>query len=73
MKEVKSVKLTSVSKEKEILLLLQQQGQCIYAEIIRQTNLSYSKGKEVIYSLVSKGYIRYVGRTAKIELAIELK
>lgn len=75
MKEVKSIKLTSLSneKEKEILLLLQQQGQCIYGEIIRQTNLSYSKGKEVIYSLVSKGYVRYVGRTTKIELAIELK
>ena len=74
MKEVKSIKLTSLTneKEKEILLLLKQQGQCIYGEIIRQSNLSYSKGKEVIYSLISRGYVRYVGRTTKIELAVEI-
>lgn len=72
MKEVKSIKLTSLTNEKEILLLLKQQGQCIYGEIIRQSNLSYSKGKEVIYSLISRGYVRYVGRTTKIELAVEI-
>lgn len=74
MKEEKSIRIETLTneKEKEILLLLKHQEQCIYGEIIRQTNLSYSKGKEIIFSLLNKGYVRYVGRTTKIELAIEV-
>ncbi|MCU4156115.1 hypothetical protein J1N10_09000 [Carboxylicivirga sp. A043] len=74
MKEVKSIKLTSLNNEieKEILLLLKEEGQCIYGEIIKQSNLSYNKGKETIYSLINKGYIRYAGRSTKLELAIDL-
>jgi predicted transcriptional regulator len=74
MEEGKSIRIETLTneKEKEILLLLKEQKQCIYGEIIRQTNLSYSKGKELIFSMLSKGYVRYVDRTTKIELAVEI-
>ncbi|WP_430809661.1 MULTISPECIES: hypothetical protein [unclassified Carboxylicivirga] len=72
MKEERSIRLETLNndKEKEILLLMKSKGTCVYGEIIRQTRLSYSKGKELIYSLLNKGYLRYVGRSTKLELAV---
>ncbi|WP_439182822.1 hypothetical protein [Carboxylicivirga taeanensis] len=74
MNNVQTIKLETLNnqKEKEILALLSKNKECIYGEIIRQTNLSYSKGKELIFSLISRGYIQYKGRTTKLELAVEV-
>ncbi len=74
MKHPQPIRLDELNnqKEKEILALLKENKECIYGEIIKQTNLSYSKGKEVIFSLISKGYIQYVGRSTKLKLAVEV-
>lgn len=74
MNKAQSIKLESIDdpKEKEILALLKEDEECIYGEIIKRTNLSYSKGKELIFSLISKGYIQYIGRSTKLKLAIEV-
>lgn len=74
MKHPQPIRLDELKnqKEKEILALLNENKECIYGEIIKQTNLSYSKGKEVIFSLISKGYIQYVGRSTKLKLAVEV-
>ncbi len=74
MSKAAPIRLESIRdpKEKEILALLKEQEECIYGDIIKQTNLSYSKGKELIYALISKGFIKYKGRSTKLELAIEV-
>lgn len=58
--------------EREILLLINENEQCLYGEIIRKLELSYTKGQELIYSLLTKGYIKYVERTPKLELTAEI-
>ncbi len=59
--------------EKEIIMLLQNHEEYLYGNIIKELNLSHTKGQEHIYSLVSKGLIKYIGRTSKLELAVDLK
>ena len=59
-------------KEREILLLLKRKEKVIYGNIIKELKLPYSKGQELVFSLISKGYIRYVDKSSFIELSIEL-
>lgn len=61
------------TEEKEILLLLEKYGKCLYGNIFKELNLSQSKGAETILSLTSKGYVKNVGRSSFYELNISLK
>lgn len=54
--------------EREVILYINKNEQCAYGEIIRNLKLSYTKGQEVIGLLVSKGYIKFIGRTSNLEL-----
>ena len=58
--------------EREILLLIEENQQCLYGEIIRKLELSYTKGQELIFSLLTKGYIKYVEKTPKLELTADI-
>jgi hypothetical protein len=58
--------------ERKILLLINKNDECLYGEIIRKLELSCRKGQELIYSLLTKGYIKYVERTPKLELAAKI-
>jgi len=59
-------------EEREILFLLKRKEKCIYGNIIKELKLPYSKGQTLIFSLFSKGYIKYIDKTSFIELSIEL-
>ena len=60
------------SPEKDVLMYLDQEGKCIYGEIIRNLKLSTTRGQEAIYSLMNKGLIRHKGKSSLIELNVEL-
>ena len=74
MRENKQIELEEIKNpvEREILLLIDENKQCLYGEIIRKLELSYTKGQELIYSLLTKGYIKYVERTPKLELTVDI-
>lgn len=59
--------------ERDILLLIDQNDKCRYGEILKRLNLSYRKGQEVIYSLVSRGYIEFVGRSSDLQLTARIR
>jgi hypothetical protein len=67
------LKLSSLEvEEREILLLLKKKEKCLYGNIFKELNLSYSKGAELIFSLVKKGFIRNVGTTSYYELNVDI-
>ncbi|MBN1597728.1 MAG: hypothetical protein JW894_05500 [Bacteroidales bacterium] len=73
MTENKSLILSSVSpEERKILLLLEEKGKYLYGNIFKELNLSATKGAELVLSLLSKGYIKNVGKTSFYELNVEL-
>ena len=60
-------------KEKEILNLLNSQGACLYGDIFRQLAISSMEGQHIIFSLLSRGLIKYQYRSSNIELNVQLK
>lgn len=60
-------------KEREILKLLETKGTCLYGDIFKQLSISSSEGQHIIFSLLSRGLIKYQYRSSNIELNIELK
>ncbi len=54
-------------------MLLQNHEKYLSDNSIKELRLSYTKGQEHIYSLVSKGLIKHMDRTSKSELAVDLK
>lgn len=61
------------SKERDILKLLKANGACLYGDIFRQLSISSTEGQHIIFSLLSRGLIRYQYRSSNIELNAELK
>ena len=68
--ENKTIDITKIKKPKEraILLLIGQNKQYRYGELIKSLNLSYRNGQELVYSLVSRGYVEFVGRSSELRL-----
>jgi DNA-binding Lrp family transcriptional regulator len=60
-------------KEREILKLLKAQGACLYGDIFKRLGISSTEGQHLIFSLLSKGFIKYQYRSSHIELNVELK
>jgi hypothetical protein len=60
-------------KEREILKLLKAQGACLYGDIFKQLGISSTEGQHLIFSLLSKGFIKYQYRSSHIELNVELE
>jgi hypothetical protein len=73
--DMKTVYLRDIEnpKEKEILQLLKTGGACLYGEIFKQLSISSSEGQHLIFSLLSRGLIKYQYRSSNIELNVELK
>ena len=69
------VKLQSIknTSEKDVLLFLKERGECVYGEIIKELQLSTTRGQEVIHSLVSQGFIKYVANSSCLKLDIDVK
>ncbi len=57
--------------EEKVIELLEVKGNCWYGNIIKDLNLSYSKGQKVIFSLISKGLIKYCNKSSKLQLVID--
>ena len=70
-----SINLINVEnrEERNILLLLKERKKVLYGNIPMELKLSASRGSELIFSLISKGYIRHVEKSSFLELNVELK
>lgn len=75
MKERSELELENINNpfEKDILLFLKRNGQCIYGDIIKELKISGRRGQEAIYSLLQKGLVKHKDKTSYIELNVELK
>lgn len=73
--DMKTVYLCDIEnpKEQEILQLLKTGGACLYGDIFKQLSISSSEGQHLIFSLLSRGLIKYQYRSSNIELNVELK
>lgn len=60
-------------KEREILKLLNTKGVCLYGDIFKQLAISPTEGQQIIFSLLSRGLIKYQYHSSNIELNVELK
>lgn len=59
-------------REKEILELLKTRGGCLYGNIFEQLQISTLEGQQIIYSMLSRGLIRYKKRSSIVELNVDL-
>ncbi len=60
-------------KEKEVLQFLQANGTCLYGNIFKELSISSREGQHIIFSLLSRGLIKYQYRSSSIELNVKLK
>ncbi len=74
-KENKSIDIQSINdpSERDILLLLKAKGNCIYGDIIRELQISVTKGQSAIFSLIQKGLIKHVEKSSVIKLNVDIK
>jgi predicted transcriptional regulator len=74
LKQRKKIDIKKVTNpdEKKILLFLHHRGKCIYGEIMKELQISSTRGQEAIYSLMTKGMVRHKDRTSYLELNVEL-
>ena len=72
---MKTVHTSEIKKPKElqILQLLKARGACLYGDIFKELSISSSDGQHIIFSLLSRGLIKYQYRSSYIELDVELK
>ncbi len=59
------------TEEEKVIELLEEKGQYLYGHIIKDLHLSYTKGQEIIFSLISKGIIEHCNKSSRLQLAIE--
>ena len=59
-------------REREILELLKNRGGCPYGNIFEQLHFSTLEGRQIIYSMLSRGLIRYKKRSSIVELNVDL-
>ena len=58
--------------EKEILLLLQRKGKCLYGEILKELTLSVLEGQKIVFNLQQSGLIRRNEDSRYYELNVTL-
>ncbi len=54
--------------EEKVIELLEEKGKYLYGDIIKDLNLSYRKGQEAIFSLISRGLIEHCNKSSKLQL-----
>jgi predicted transcriptional regulator len=59
-------------KELQILQLLNSRGTCLYGDVFKELSISSTEGQHIIFSLLSRGLIKYQYRSSYIELNVEL-
>ena len=75
MDEMKTILLDEIKnpKEKEVLKLLNARGKCLYGNIFKELAISSTEGQHIIFSLLSRGLIKYQYRSSNIELNVKLR
>jgi hypothetical protein len=75
MGEMKTILLDEIKnpKEKEVLKLLNARGKCLYGNIFKELAISSTEGQHIIFSLLSRGLIKYQYRSSNIELNVKLR
>ena len=75
MVEMKTILLEEIKnpKEKEVLKLLNDRGKCLYGNIFKELAISSTEGQHIIFSLLSRGLIKYQYRSSHIELNVKLR
>ena len=57
----KKFDLTNTShEEQKVLELLDEKGDCLYGNILKELKIAYTTGAEIIQSLTHKGYIKQI-------------
>ncbi|MCW3786467.1 hypothetical protein [Plebeiibacterium sediminum] len=59
------------TEEEKVIELLEEKGQYLYGHIIKDLHLSYTKGQQIIFSLISKGIIEHCKKSYQLQLAVE--
>lgn len=59
--------------KKKVLIYLQEHGKAVYEDIIKELNMSATKGQEIILSLVSHDMIKHIDKTSYLELNVDLR
>jgi hypothetical protein len=72
---MKTVYLAEIEnpKEKEILELLNAKGSCLYGNMFKQLSISANEGQHLIFSLLSRGLIKFQYHSSTIELNVKIK
>jgi transcription initiation factor IIE alpha subunit len=75
MEKMKTVYLEEIKnpKEKEVLKLLNDKGKCLYGNIFKELSISSTEGQHIIFSLLSRGLIKYQYHSSNIELNVRLQ
>ncbi len=60
-----------INTEEKVIQLLEEKGKYLYGDIIKDLHLSYTKGQEVIFSLISKGLIEHCKKSSQLQLTVE--
>lgn len=60
-------------KELRILQLLKSRGAYLYGDIFKELSISSSEGQHIIFSMLSRGLIKFQYCSSSIELNVELK
>jgi hypothetical protein len=69
---LKIEKIEVTQEERQVLLLLEEKGNCLYGNIFKELKIAHTKGAKIISYLMNKGYIKNVGWSSYYELAINL-
>jgi len=75
MKNKKTIDIQNIKdpSERDILLLLKTKGNCFYGDIIRELQISVSKGQNSIFSLIQQGFIKQAEKSSFIKLNVDIK
>ena len=75
MDDLKTIELKEFenSSEKEVVKLLQNKGKCLYGDILKELEISATRGQSLIYNLIARGIIAHKNSTSYLHLNVNLK
>jgi hypothetical protein len=75
MAQKKTIDLSDIKneKEREVLNLLHLRGKCLYGNIFKELSISSREGQHIIFSLLSRGLIKYRYGSSVIELNVNIR
>jgi hypothetical protein len=59
--------------ERKILNLLNDKGSCLYGDVFKELSISANEGQHMVFSLLSRGLIKFQYHSSKLELNVKIK